>query len=197
MKWKCFKAYIYVKKTIQNKIKIVILKKKTSNLTETCYNTGGRRSHWTGKGCQDVNTVYDVANYILQKTGSLTTMKLQKLCYYAQAWALAWDEMPLFNEEFEAWANGPVCPQLFNEHRGIFVVNPDFFSQKAVGSFTDSEKETMDKVVEYYGDKSPQWLSELTHSEDPWKIARNGLPAGVRSNEIITKESMQEYYGGL
>lgn len=43
----------------------------------------------------------------------MTTMKLEKLTYYCQAWSLAWDDVPLFDEEFEAWANGPVCPQLF------------------------------------------------------------------------------------
>lgn len=29
--------------------------------------------------------VFDVAAYILQRQGRMTTMKLQKLCYYAQA----------------------------------------------------------------------------------------------------------------
>ena len=37
-----------------------------------------------------MGTVFDVAKYILSKTGSITTWKLQKLCYYSQAWALAW-----------------------------------------------------------------------------------------------------------
>lgn len=26
-------------------------------------------------------------------------MKLQKLCYYAQAWSLVWDDAPLFAED--------------------------------------------------------------------------------------------------
>lgn len=29
--------------------------------------------------------VFDVAKYILEKKGIMSTMKLQKLCYYAQA----------------------------------------------------------------------------------------------------------------
>ncbi|MBD5559274.1 MAG: DUF4065 domain-containing protein [Clostridia bacterium] len=44
----------------------------------------------------------------LEKTGPITTMKLQKLLYYAQVWSLVWDENELFPEKFEAWANGPV-----------------------------------------------------------------------------------------
>ncbi len=52
-------------------------------------------------------------------------------------------------------------------------------------------------VLDYYGDKESQWLSELTHKEAPWKEARAGVPAGAPCNYIITKESMQQYYGGL
>ena len=62
-------------------------------------------------------SVYDVAQYILGKIGPLTTMKLQKLLYYSQAWSLVWDDKPLFAEEFEAWANGPVCRELYNMHK--------------------------------------------------------------------------------
>lgn len=31
-------------------------------------------------------TVGDVASYILESRGRMTTMKLQKLCYYSQGW---------------------------------------------------------------------------------------------------------------
>ncbi len=46
--------------------------------------------------------VFDVAKYILEKTGTISTWKLQKLCYYSQAWELAWTGNPLFEEDFEA-----------------------------------------------------------------------------------------------
>ena len=51
--------------------------------------------------------VFDTAKYILEQKGDMSTMKLQKLCYYSQAWGLVWDDEPLFDEDFEAWANGP------------------------------------------------------------------------------------------
>ena len=53
-------------------------------------------------------TVLDVAKYVLEHNGRMTTMKLEKLVYYCQAWSLGWDEVPLFEEDFQAWANGPV-----------------------------------------------------------------------------------------
>ena len=42
-------------------------------------------------------SVFDVAAYILEKQGEMTTLKLQKLVYYSQAWSLVWDEKPLFD----------------------------------------------------------------------------------------------------
>jgi len=141
--------------------------------------------------------VYDVAKYILKKQGEMTTMKLQKLTYYCQAWSLAWDDVPLFEEDFQAWANGPVCVELFAKHKGLFVVDENLFDDLPDCQFTETQIETMDSVLNYYGDKQPQWLIELTHMENPWKNARMNVAAGVHSTNIITKESMQEYYGGL
>ena len=142
-------------------------------------------------------SVFDVEAYVVKKSGPITTMKLQKLVYYCQAWSLAWDDIPLFEEEFQAWANGPVCQELFNLHRGLFVVNEDNFREYTDYKFSPQQIETMDAVLKYYGDKQPQWLSELTHRELPWRESRAGLPAGVSSHSIISKESMRQYYGGL
>jgi uncharacterized phage-associated protein len=139
--------------------------------------------------------VYDVASYILEKLGSITAMKLQKLVYYAQAWSLVWDEAPLFKERIEAWANGPVVPDLYDYHKGQFTLQE--IPKGDPSNLSENERETVDKVLEFYGDKSSQWLSDLTHKEDPWLDARKGIPAGQRSNQEITHASMMEYYSGL
>lgn len=140
--------------------------------------------------------IFDVAKYILEKKGTMSTMKLQKLCYYAQAWALVWDDTPLFDEDFEAWANGPVCRELFFKTQGQYTVSS---TDETGGNedLTDNEKDTIDKVLEHYGNHNAQWLSQLTHMEDPWNEARVGIPAGAGCNRIISKESMALYYGGL
>lgn len=148
----------------------------------------------------DMASILDVAKYILTKKGSMTTMKLEKLCYYSQAWSLAWDELPIFDEDFQAWANGPVCPDLFYKHRGKFVVDSNFISD-AYGkcNLSNNQMEIIDKVLDCYGDKEPNWLSALTHLERPWKDARERGHAapGDSCNEVITKEEMLDYYGGL
>lgn len=142
-------------------------------------------------------TVFDVARYVIKKKHPVTTMKLQKLVYYCQAWSLAWDEVPLFQEDFEAWANGPVCPPLFNRHRGLFKLDLDFLNDIPDYDFSEDELDTLNRVVGHYGDKSPEWLSQLTHMELPWKMARGSTPLGEPCTNIISKESMMFYYGGL
>ena len=142
--------------------------------------------------------VFDVAKYILKKKGTMSSMKLQKLCYYAQAWSLVWDDAPLFNEEFQAWRNGPVCYELYNWHRGKFLVDESSIPDECLsGSLTKEQKRTIKTVLKYYGEKDAQWLSRLTHMEDPWRKARRGVREGDSCRNIVTKESMSEYYGSL
>ena len=140
-------------------------------------------------------TVYDVAAYILQKQGNMTAIKLQKLIYYAQAWSLVWDDKPLFAERVRAWVNGPVVPELYAKYKGQYEVtgcvegNPDELSLE--------QQESIDAVLKTYGDKTSQWLSDLTHREDPWLKARVGLAPGERGNREIPLDAMLEYYSTL
>lgn len=145
--------------------------------------------------------VFDAAKYILERTGPITTMKLQKLLYYAQAWSLVWDDEELFPEEFEAWANGPVCKELYDWHAGRFKVAADDVPSELLSTngdpFTESQKETMDIIIRDYGNDTGHMLSELSHREAPWCDARRGLAPGMRCSNIITKESMYMYYDAL
>jgi uncharacterized phage-associated protein len=59
------------------------------------------------------------------------------------------------------------------------------------------QKESIDAVLDYYGDKTAHWLSMLTHQELPWRCAREGLSDGENCTFIISKESMMSYYDGL
>jgi len=142
-------------------------------------------------------SVFDVAKYIVQKRGTMTSMKLQKLVYYAQAWSLVWDEAPVFSEKIEAWANGPVVPPLFKALQGLYNVNTRSIHLGNPNALTPEQMDTIDRVLEFYGTKSPQWLSDLTHIEDPWRNARVGLAPNARSNREITHAAMADYYSSL
>jgi len=144
-----------------------------------------------------MNTIFDIANYILEKEGSMTTMKLQKLCYFSQGWSLAWDNKPIFNEDFEAWANGPVNRELFEKHKGKFEISSNFFKQYTTNSVSKEAKENIDIVLEAYKNIEPLALSRISHSERPWIESRGHTKEGERCNTIISKDLMQEYYSGL
>lgn len=142
-------------------------------------------------------SVYDVAKYVLERQGTMSTWKLQKLCYYAQAWSIAWTEHELFPEEFEAWSNGPVCRELFNEHKGKYIVSNQDIRKGSSKALTSDERDTVNVVLKDYGKMSPYELRELTHSEEPYKVTRGNLPDGVSSDRVIPKSLMGMYYGSL
>lgn len=135
-------------------------------------------------------TALDVAQYILEKHGAMTVMKLQKLVYYSQAWSIVWDDDVLFQQKIEAWDNGPVVRSLWEATRGNFRV----YSVPNGNSYcvTSCQRKTIDKVLDFYGFRDAQWLSDLTHMEDPWRHAYN-----EGQNAEITPEALSEYYSSL
>ena len=139
----------------------------------------------------------DVARYIITRANEMTAMKLQKLVYYSQAWSLVWDEEPLFEENIEAWANGPVVKALYEYHRGQFKVNENTFLDGDINALNLNQKDSINKVLDELEDKSGQWLSELTHMESPWKDARGNLKPTERSNKVIDISAIHEYYSSL
>lgn len=140
-------------------------------------------------------SAHDVAAYILSKCGEMSAMKLQKLVYYSQAWSLVWDDAVLFNDPIEAWANGPVVRSLYDRHRGAFRVKTWPIGKPS--KLNPKQRATVDAILAFYGEKTSQWLSELTHQERPWRDARKGLGPSERGSNKITSAAMVEYYSSL
>ena len=128
--------------------------------------------------------IFDVVDYIEDSIGFASDMKLQKLCYYAQAWSLAWNDKPLFEEDFYAWKSGPVCHDLF--HNSTRTGNSDELSEE--------QKCDVDLVLKHYGKEDELWLGQLSCSEIPWIQAREQDENGAA---LITKESMKAYYKAI
>ena len=142
--------------------------------------------------------IFDVASYILNQKGEMTAMKLQKLCYYSQAWNLAWEEYPLFQNRIEAWDKGPVSPDLYDWHRGeLFVKTNERLEKLGDNNLTDAEIETINEVLNSYSDYTAQQLSELSHKEAPWKDANSTCANYVKCNAVISHAAMHEYYSSL
>ena len=66
--------------------------------------------------------ILDVARTFLYMD-SMSHKKLQKLCYYAQAWYVTIKNKPLFEDDIEAWVHGPVVPSLYSQYKTKYHLN--------------------------------------------------------------------------
>jgi uncharacterized phage-associated protein len=126
---------------------------------------------------------------------SITHLKLQKLLYYAQAWAMVVFKKTLFEEDFQAWMHGPVLPSIWEsyKHYGFDSIPLCDFED----TLPNEVQELLEEIKSVYGEKSAKYLEELTHSEWPWREARAGLPIEARSTKFISKNAMVEFYFAL
>lgn len=144
------------------------------------------------------HSVFQVADFFLQKE-SMEQKKLQKLCYYAQAWSYALLGQPLIHGSFEAWVHGPVNRTLWNDLRnyGYHLVEKDHFRGRLKESFSEEEQTLLESVWVTYGPFSGWQLERLTHTEAPWLNAREGLSEFEPSNREIDPCLMRNYYAHL
>ena len=138
---------------------------------------------------------FDIAKYFIylaNETGSfISNLKLQKFVYYAQAWHLALHESQLFDDDFEAWVHGPVIPALYHSYKH-FGWKP--IQEESVPSLPEATLSYLKEVADEYFACDAYELEQMTHIEEPWKMARVGLMPDQPSNTIIQKIWMQEYY---
>jgi uncharacterized phage-associated protein len=131
--------------------------------------------------------------------------KIQKLVYYSEGWHLAYFERPLIDEEFEAWVHGPAVRSLWDHYKGRSYTTEFYLPPERSGKIREyftrilrlEQIELISDVIKEYGDKSAYHLEALSHSELPWREARNGRSQSERSEAIISKETMKKYYQTL
>lgn len=138
------------------------------------------------------SNVHDVAAAVLTHVGPVEAMRLQKLVYYSQAWHLALVDEPLFTDTIEAWRDGPVTVALWDRHRGQRTIRN--WPTGDPGNLALAGSQVVSLVCQVYGDLSGDDLSELTHNELPWRVARQGLPDHEPSKARIRDEEMKRFY---
>lgn len=160
-----------------------------------------------------------IANYFLDcataSQQSLTHMHVQKLVYFSHGWHLALADLPLINENIEAWKYGPVVRSLFGEFREfgkepitrkarelemgrehgkvtIRFWEPTVDDEQPGADFNkDLTKAILAKTWEIYGKLTPIHLSNLTHQRgEPWQIVletvKGEMPKGLHiPNQLI------------
>lgn len=143
--------------------------------------------------------VLNVAKYLINQSRpgtkeNITNLKLQKLLYYAQGFHLAISGEPLFEEEIQAWLHGPVVPEVYSRYRSFTYNDIDERYDMRMGDLTAEERELLDDVWNMFKKYSGKVLEEMTHNEDPWISAREGLGTFDYSDQIIERREIEEYF---
>lgn len=139
-----------------------------------------------------MENIFEVAKYFLLLE-QMNHKKLQKLCYYAQAWSLALTGVHLMDTWFEAWAHGPVSPELWHRYKdwGGLLIS----SYEGVANLNNNQTEQfLDKIYQLYGFYSGDQLEQLTHNEIPWINARGNYPSGAICTNVISENDMTSFY---
>lgn len=141
----------------------------------------------------------DVAKYLLTLSSpstaeSITNLKLQKLLYYVQGFHLAIYDTPLFSEKIQAWAHGPVVPEVYVDYRkyGFSDIEKQFIMGKS--KLTKNQIDLVKDVWEIFKSYDGKELEQLSHSEEPWIKSRGNLSEFASSNEIIDEKVIKNYF---
>lgn len=137
----------------------------------------------------------EIVAWFLSKE-AMTHLKIQKLCYYAQAWFYTLKGIRLMNTDFQAWIHGPVAPDIYDKLK-CFGFSGIRLSENYCSTIDEDDLELLESVWETYGDRTGNALEALTHTEKPWIDAREGYGSDERCSVVITLKSMAEYYSSI
>ena len=140
--------------------------------------------------------IFDIANWFLEKE-RMSHKKLQKLCYYAVAWGYALLKRPIcHNDEFQAWAHGPVSPILNEKYKGNAwaELSPDDDFECNLDNIT---LDLLESIWITYGHHTGNSIAALTHTELPWLNARMGLAGDEPSTTRVEPDDMQKFYQSI
>ena len=140
------------------------------------------------------NKIKIATEYIINKCKEVTHLPLQKMLYYAQGFYMAFYKVEFFESDCEAWVHGPVYREIYNQFKEYKYHTIENKNNIRLELFTNEEIEILDSVCENFGCYSGTMLESFTHDEDPWRIARGELDEKEKSDKIIEKKIINEYF---
>lgn len=135
-----------------------------------------------------------VIDYLLCKCEDITPLALQKALYYIQGFYYAFKDEFIFKEDCEAWAHGPVYPNIYHiysSYRFDPIEGGGTCDESALPIY---EKAIIDSVIKNFCCYSGKTLEGFTHSEAPWLKTRGDIPITAVSNRTIHKKEIGEYF---
>ncbi len=136
----------------------------------------------------------DVATYLIslvrpEEGDVITHLKLQKLMYYAQAYALALLGRPLFAEPIVRWQHGPVVTSVYHTHKALGSAPLLPGTHQSVVHLDPKQRIVLNGVFAVYGRYEASALRNMTHREAPWLLTADG--------GVITTTSIESYFRGV
>lgn len=166
------------------------------NITENAYRKMHAAIEEQERQSRADSKIERAALYFIHICDEVTNLSLQKMLYYAKAVFFVKYGLELFPEQCEAWIHGPVYPVIYNKYKKYnknFL--PDCDAQMDYQSLLDErERQVIQYISESMGVYSGWVLRELTHREQPWKDAREGLENDVPSRNLIPDENINAYF---
>lgn len=173
-----------------------LLEENKSNLkTEAAYEKSKMAvAKLIQKDLNGTSKINMVIEYLLKQCEDITPLALQKSLYYVQGFYYAFYNKFLFEGDCQAWVHGPVYPEIYYKYKDYRFEPIEFTIEIKDFDFTSSEKAILDSVVKNICCYSGKILEKFTHSESPWLSARGNLKESERSEQIICKEEIGEYF---
>ena len=107
----------------------------------------------------------------------------------------------------EAWVNGPVYREIYNDFKITFFRNQNILTsldeiqlaeqlqeKQSQLKLEEIQLKLINTVLEAYSKLSDERLVLLTHSEAPWNEARKGLSPIQRSENKLSVETIYNYF---
>jgi len=148
--------------------------------------------------------INDVCDYIIFKTKidedlPLNHLKIQKLLYYVQAWHLAFFGRPFFDDKFQAWVHGPVSKIIydrFKSSKSLYseITKDDITNTNFLSVISEDKRLHIHKVLEVYMPYSGAQLELMSHKEQPWIKAREGVPAHQYCENEIDETVIESFF---
>lgn len=174
------------------------LMENREKLTDAAYKKAFTTVEELEKSFSVSDKMLTVIAYIFEKLEEVTPLMLQKFLYFIQGIYSALYKKPFFEEDCNAWNNGPVYPKVYELFQD-FKYNPlddarFALLERAEGTLTDEERRVVDLVVNTFGMYGSKVLEKITHNEDPWIEAEKGYGTTISTNELLMKERIMKYY---
>lgn len=134
----------------------------------------------------------DVSRFILEESGAMEQLKLQKLLYYCQALCLVRHGIELFADPIEAWVNGPVVRDIWDRHQYEYRIECEPEGNSA--ALDEDDRSVVRSILETYGKYDAWELVRWVHRDQPWIDARAGLGPKERGHCEIDTGKMQSFY---